>query len=391
MAGAPLRPRPRAEEDPFAPTGIAAGGFTLRPAIEFKGGTDSNPSRGGSAQRSALWVTAPELELRSNWARHEFRAEMRGTLTNYEDVPSVNGRSFDAKAAGRIDVTRDTRIDLETRAQMQTASPGTPDLPADLAKLPLRTTIGATAGVGQRFNRFELALKGSYDHIAWDDSLLTNGAIASNRDRNYDQLGALVRGSYELTPGVKPFVEVGSDTRRHALAFDFSGVARDSVGWSAKAGTSFEITRKLTGEIAVGYLTRSYKDASLPDLRGMIGEASLVWSATPLTTVRLIGKTTAEETILPGVSGALVRDARLEIEHAFRRWLVGTLKFAAGSDTYVGLAREDHRYGVAAELVYKMSRVAQLKGEVRREWRTSNVFGNDYAATILLGGIRLQR
>ena len=41
----PVRRRPPPEEDPFAPTGIHVGGFTLRPAIEVGGGYDTNPAR----------------------------------------------------------------------------------------------------------------------------------------------------------------------------------------------------------------------------------------------------------------------------------------------------------------------------------------------------------
>jgi hypothetical protein len=42
-------------------------------------------------------------------------------------------------------------------------------------------------------------------------------------------------------------------------------------------------------------------------------------------------------------------------------------------------------------LTYKLSRTAQLKGEVRRQWLTSNAAGADYTADIFLIGLRLQR
>ena len=54
--------------------------------------------------------------------------------------------------------------------------------------------------------------------------------------------------SYELTPGVKPFTEIEGDSRVHDLQFDRGGFARDSSGGYAKAGTSFEFSRLLTGE-----------------------------------------------------------------------------------------------------------------------------------------------
>jgi hypothetical protein len=49
-------------------------------------------------------------------------------------------------------------------------------------------------------------------------------------------------------PGVKPFVEVGGDTRIHDLQFDRDGLQRDSKSLTPRVGTTFDIARKLTGE-----------------------------------------------------------------------------------------------------------------------------------------------
>src|SRR5262249_46308426 len=170
------------------------------------------------------------------------------------------------------------------------------------------------------------------------------------------------------------------------LCFD-----RDADGITRKVGTTFEITRKLTGEISVGYLTRTYKDPQLPDLRGLIASSSLVWTATGLTSVKLTATSSADESTVPGVSGLFRRDVGIEVNHAFRRWLLGTLKVGWGLDEYVGLDREDKRYAASVGLVCKLSPQMQLKGELREVWLRSNVSGVDYTATVLLVGLRLQR
>ena len=48
---------------------------------------------------------------------------------------------------------------------------------------------------------------------------------------------------------------------------------------TARAGTTFELTRLLTGEASAGYLTRQYKDPTLPELSGLVADASLIWAA----------------------------------------------------------------------------------------------------------------
>lgn len=391
IAAAARRRAAAAEDDPYAPIGIRTGAFVLRPSIEVMGGYDSNAPRTSSGRGSALVTVTPELTVRSDWQRHSFGADIRSSYTAYRATPELDRPTLDAKMNGRIDVSRHTRVDLEGRVLVGTDNPGSPNLQAGLARLPIYTTVGGTAGVTQRFNRVEVGLKGSIDRTVYGASSLTDGTASSNADRNYNQYGTALRGSYELTPGVKPFVEVGFDNRVHDSETDASGLRRDSRGFSAKAGTSFELTRKLTGEFAVGHVTRTYADPTLADLRGMIVDGSLVWTVSALTAVKLNARSTAEESTQAGVSGALKRDVDLQVEHAFRRWLIGTAKLGYGLDTYQGSGREDQRYTASAALTYKLTRTVAVKGEFRQEWLRSNLPGNDYTASIAMLGIRLQR
>jgi hypothetical protein len=382
--------RRKPEDDPFEPVGLRTGAFMLRPAIETTAGYDSNPGRVRGGKGSAFIAPAAELLARSDWQRHEVAAEFRGSYTAYQATPELDAPNLAARLAGRIDVSERTRALLEGRYLLAATNPGLPGLPAGLADLPIVQTAGASAGMVHRFNRLELALKGTFDRVEWDDSKLTDGSIISNKDRDYNQYGVQTRASYELTPGVKPFVDVAVDTRDYDLAVDAGGVARSSDGIAVKGGTSFELTRTLVGEAAIGYVTRTYKDPSLPDLRGVLVDASLVWAATGLTNVKLNVATTPQETNLVGVSGVLSYDTTVQVDHAFRRWLIGTTKLSYGLDDFVGSSRQDQRYAASVALTYKLTRTFQLKGEARHEWRRSNEPGNDYEATVGLVGLRWQ-
>ena len=379
------------EDDPFAPVGIRAGAFLLRPALDLTTGYDTNPARTGGGPGSWLVIAAPQLKVNSDWERHELTASFRGSYSEYPQVPFANRPFFDAKVDGRVDVSRDSRVDLEARFLLSTENPGSPNLQADLAKLPIYTDVGGTAGIDRRFNRLVLSLRGNVDRIEYQDSLLTDGSSVSNKDRDYVQYGVQARAGYEVMPGLRPFVELDADTRIHDLAVDSSGFVRDSQGITPRIGTTFEITRKLTGEISVGYLDRTYKDPRLPDLRGLIADGSLVWAATGLTAVKLTARSIAEESTIPGVSGLFRREAGIEVDHAFRRWLIGIVKLGGGLDDYVGFNREDKRYFASLGLVYKLSRTMQLSGELREDLLRSNVTGVDYTATAFLVGMRLQR
>ena len=389
----PQRPRlrPVPEPDAFVPLGIRDGPLIWRPAIELDGGYDTNPARVRHGSGSSLFVVAPDLQLRSDWARHELRGDLRGSYTMYPSKPSLDRPAVDAKLGGRIDISRQTNIDLESRLLVGTDNPGSPNLRADLARLPIFTTLGASAGAAHRFNRFEIAAKGNVDRTVYQESELTDGSTASNDGRNYNQYGGQLRGSYDLLPGVRPFVQAGGDTRVHDMGVDSTGFRRDSNGVSGRAGSSFALTPLLTGEAALGYLVRRYDDPRLPDVSGLLVDASLIWTASALTSVTLAARTYVDESTVPGVSGTFRRDFGVAVDHAFRRWLIGSLKFGYGLDDYVGSPRVDERYLASAALIYRINRALQVKGEVRQEWMRSTDSAADYTASIFLLGLRLQR
>jgi hypothetical protein len=384
--------RPVVDDKPFDPVGIGAGSFRLRPAIELSGGYDTNPARtkaGGGA--SNFGVVAPELQVNSNWSRHELTANLRGSYTAYGSAPTFDRPAFDGRIDGRIDVTRLTRVDLESRLVVATDNPGSPNIQAGLARLPIYVDVGGSVGLGQRFNRFDVSLKGGVDRTTYQNSTFTDGTTASNDDRNFDQYSTQLRAGYELTPGVRPFVEINADTRRHDLAVDRFGIDRDSQGHAAKIGSTFELSRILTGQLAFGYLERTYTDPSLPNLKGPTLDGSLAWVASALTVVKLTALTSANESTLAGVSGVFTHEVGIEVDHAFRSWLEASLKLIGDRDVYVGLSRQDNRYAASAALTYKLTREMQVKGELRREWLTSNMAENNYQAYVALLGLRLQR
>jgi hypothetical protein len=389
----PQRTLPIAAGDAYSPIGIRGGSFLFFPAVELSTAYDSNPQRVPGGAGSSYFVVAPELQVRSDWSRHLLTADIRGSYTEYgrNFTPSLDRPYLDAKIDGRIDVSRETQVLLENRFVVSTDNPGSPNLQAGLAKLPINTTVGGTLGVAQEFNRLQVTVKSTVDRSTYADSVLTDGEIVSNADRNFDQYAGILRVGYELDPGLKPFVEVGEDARIHDQVCTCNGQQRDSTGLSAKLGGDLDLFGSLTGEVAVGYLERTYKDPTLPDISGVLVDGSLIWQATALTTARFTAASSVSETTVPGVSGTFSHDFNLQVDHALRRWLIGTLKAGYGRDDYVGSPRQDSRYFASASLIYKMTRTLQVKSEVREDWLTSSVTGVAYDATSFLVGLRLQR
>ncbi len=394
LGTAPHRPLPLAVGDPYEALGLRAGSFLLYPAVELSTGYDTNPQHVPGGASSPYWVFAPELQVKSDWSRHSLTANITGTYTDYTNnsfTPSLSRPYFNATVDGRIDVRHDTQILLENRYIISTDNPGSPNIQAGLAKLPIYMTVGGTLGLAQEFNRLQVTVKGTFDRTTYGNSLLTDGESVSNADRVYDQYGGILRVGYELNPGFKPFVEIDADERIYDLAFDSAGLQRNSRGTSFKAGSDINLFGSLTGEFAFGYLQRLYQDPTLPSIGGLIADGSLIWQATALTTAKLTATSTVSESILPGTSGEFSRDFTLQVDHAFMLWLIGSLQAGYGHDNYVGFGRQDNRFFTSGGLTYKLNRDLQLKGTIREDWLTSNVAGVDYHATSFLLGVRLQR
>jgi hypothetical protein len=382
-----------AEPDPYAALGIRAGSFLLFPSLDLSGAYSSNPERVPGGPPSAYVVAAPELRVQSDWERHALTADFSGSYTQYaaDLLPSLNVPYMNSKIDGRVDVTRDTQLNLELRGIINTDNPGSPNLQAGLAKLPLNFDVGETVGLTQQLNRLTMTFKGTFDRATYDNSLLTDGTISNNGDRNFDQYAGIGRFAYELDPGLKPFVEFEGDQRVHDEQYDRSGLQRESVGVTGKVGTAVNLFGSLTGEMAVGYVDRVYRDPTLPNVNGIIEDGALIWQPTALTTAKLSATSQVYETVLAGASGELSRDLTLEVDHAFRTWLIGVLKGGYGNDTYPGIILSDNRWFASAGIVYKLTREIQLRAELRQDWQVATESTFTYNATSVLLGLRLQR
>jgi hypothetical protein len=81
--------------------------------------------------------------VNTDWERHAFNADFRGTYTSYDTYHSLDRPSAIGNMNGRIDVTSLSRIDLLGRLVVGTDRPGSPFIQADLTRLPIYTTWAA--------------------------------------------------------------------------------------------------------------------------------------------------------------------------------------------------------------------------------------------------------
>jgi hypothetical protein len=383
--------RPKAEEEPYGPVGVRAGAFLLKPSIEVAEGFDDNPLRTQGGPGSRFTTVKSEVSARSDWSRHELSVDLRGSFTHYSDVDHNDRPDAAAIVRGRIDVAKTTRIELEEKALLTTQSAGTPDSVTGAKRPPNIYTLGSTAGVVQAFNRLELGLYGGFERNIYQNAELIGGGVVDLSDSNYNTYSTRLRASYEVTGGVKPFVEAAVDTRVFDHTVDASGIRRGSDGIKADVGIALDRPEIIKGEASIGYGRRTYDDPTLPNISGLMVDSSLVWKATPLTKVTLGVTSSIGESTLTGASGVFTHEAKVTVDHAFRRWLIGSAFASYALDDYRGIDRIDNRFTYGGALTYYLNRSFALRGELRQERLSSNNPGNNYTANIVLIGARLQR
>lgn len=384
------RKRPVAT-DPYEPLGVRVGNVVLRPVVGQSIGYDTNPNR-TQTQRRGSFVSLSEAELgvQSDWSRHELTGFLRGAYYDYPSNKEANRPEGSGRIGLRLDATRDTQLDVEGHYQVDTQRPGSPDLNAAVRERPLTFTEGGSAGVTHRFNRLIVSLRGSIDRADFDDAELTNGTRLSQADRNLTSYGTSLRVGYEVKPGFVPFGQAFVDRREYDQKVDSAGFARSSDGVGAKVGTTFELTRLVTGEVSAGFVDRSYKDPRLRDLVAPVAEGALSYALTPLTTVRATVSATVDETTIPNANGIQSVKGSVEVSHDLRRNLTVTAGLTAGNYAYQGVRIDEQSFGATLRADYRITRQIALRASYVHDQLKSSVSGSSYSTDVFLVGLRLQ-
>jgi hypothetical protein len=391
------KPLPKPDNAPFAPIGIGLSDVRLRPSLETSAGYDSNPNRVTTPLRASSVLRADgALNIQSEWSRHELKGDLRLGYADYPSVHAANRPDGAGVLAGRIDVTRDTQIDLGARYTLDTQRPGSPELPAGTAgttvtSRPIVFSSGATLGGAQRFNRLELSLKGTFDRTVNQNATQSDGTIIDLAANNFNAYGVTGRASYEISPKLKPFVETTADMRRYDQLLDQNGFERTSNGLSARGGAAFEVSSLLTGEASAGYGARKYQDPRLSNLNGPLVDAALIYAPTPLTRVTLRGTTSFAETSVANASGAVVSRLTLEVSHSLLRNVTITALGTFQNTNYRGVSLDEKYYNGTLRAEYNLTRTVAVRASYTFEKLKSTSPGNDYTANVFLLGLRFQR
>lgn len=386
----PVRQRPQPEADPFETPGRRFGSFILRSTIDAGAGyTDNAGNVGSNIRSSGFSRLASESKIDSNWSVHSLSLRSRTERQDYFTGDLEQRTNVDLEAKGRIDVRRDTTLDLGGTYKRAPDTSLSTNAGTTATGRPQVDTFGGNAAVTQRFSRYTLRLGGQVEQSRFGDTPLLGMAPQSNRDRDVTAQTVTLRAGYAVSEAVQPFVETAANKRDYAIGTDTRGLKKGSSGYVLRAGIAVDLGPKIKGEAALGYgQQRPYED-SLAAYGAMTLDGNLAWSVSPLTTLKMSAKTGVLDTTVTGASGGYSYDGGLSIEHTLRRNLLLTAGLGLGLDRFEGISRSDRRLSGTLGLLWQMNRTFGLRVAYTHQSTTSTISGNDSRSNTIEGGLRI--
>ena len=386
------RLRNRIEDSPYDPIGVDVGSLRLTPSVTQSFGYDSNPDQTQTGVKgSAYSRTEGSLGVVSTWSRNEFRASFNGGYNTYFSDPQADRPDATGTADYRYDLTRDAALDAEGRFALDTQRTGSPEVSSNATNRPIIATYGGSIGGTDTFGRTTLALHGSIDRTDYQNATDSTGVVQDLSSQDFNDYGLRLRATYEVTPVFRPFVDLFADDRIHDQKIDYTGYDRNSTGLTGQLGSSFEITRLITGEISGGYGQRSYEDPRLKNIDGPVFNGLVAYAVTPLTTISFRAATSFDETTVVGSSGTESRSATVEISHALLRNLSVTGALSYLNTKYVGVPITENTLAETLKAEYHLSRSLVATATFSHEKLNSTLAGASFDQDIALLGLRWQR
>jgi hypothetical protein len=347
------KPRP----GPYDPLGIPVASFYVFPRIGVDAIYDDNVYADNANKRSdELFLISPQLDVESNWSRHALQLSAGGEFGLHSDFTSEDYTDYHVDGRFRGDISYATKVLLLLGQRRDHQLRGDPEDVSGLTPTKYDTTE-ARGQINQAFGRFQASVGGRFLRRNFHDVEAVGGGLIDNSDRDGDVVTADARLAYEFSPGYSAYAEFSYNWRMFDNRIDKFGRAQDSEGYQAIVGVLFELTDLLEGELYGGYMRQDPDAPALLAISGPAFGASLEWSPSELTMVRLNAERSIQDSFLAATSSGYFSDrVRLSVSHKLRQNIDVTAYGEIGQDKYTGIDRTDHRYGGGISVGYNLNR-----------------------------------
>ena len=353
-------------------------------------GYTSNKQSAALGTAGAFSLSELNLQLRSQWARHELAVNAVGTYRDYFDRYIEPSPTVDIDASLRLDLVDGFVGTIGTSYSFQKEAATSTSLTQAVINEPGLHNFGAFARIQRTGQRFDFSLRTSISRTLYEDAKLSGGGILSQADRDLMTYGIEGRVTYQTGLAISPFVRASYSFNDYDWGVDRNGQNRDSAAYELRGGITANIGEKLNGEISAGFVNQQYVDPALASLAGLVVNASLDWSPQRDTNITLTLGSSLGGSTTAGDGGAITHQGAF----ALRKRMRDNLEVNGGlSVTYTnseGLGRIDTTYAATSGFEYWFSRTLSMTGQMTYTNLDSSSTPNSYDATEFVLGLKIQ-
>ena len=388
----PQIPSPRRVKsiNPYAPLGIDLGGIKLFPSLQVDSVYSSNATQASSNRPSTAGLhLKPTLRFESDWVRHSWTGQASGDITAYLKKDVASTKSIDLSNKFILDIRHDTHAEFDASYRLSQVGSEDSEVPSTAIGDRTDHTLIVDATIAHDYGPLTGSLKLGLTREIFEDVKLLGGGTEDNADRNNFTPSVGLRLAYTDPPALKPFIDVTYAPRFHDQKLDRNGLNRDSNGITASVGAMLDRSPIWSGEAALVYTLRDYRDSALATNSAFGINGNLTWKPTDLTSVALTLATGLTETSSATSSGSKNYSGRVDVTHALR----DNVNLLAG----IGVALEDGSAGTDKTLSSKLGVEWQINPDMAwaasydGTWFKSATPASDYNEQRISAGITLRR
>ena len=277
--------------------GISVGAFTLYPELTLLTGYDDNVfATPAPTVGSPFVVVRPQLDLRSDWSRHQVRLQAAGGFGFYPAASTQNYQNYLLQADGKLDIRYDMYATGLVAFRRATEALGTPNV--SFAQAPtVVDSLPVELGFNHRFNRLFYQLDVSATKYWYYDYSTIASLGLPSASRNRTEYEERFRVGYEVSDNLSFFIAPSMNQRVYVDVINIAGQQRDSQGWTVNVGADWILGPKTKLEAAIGTTSQNYTTAGTTT-SAFTFSLSGTWNGyEPLTLRPLINRTINESAL----------------------------------------------------------------------------------------------
>lgn len=318
----------------------------------------------------------PELNIVGALGKHRFYVEYNGDYAKFNDSSEADYLDHNVKIRSGLEHTVRLNSSFELGYIKEHEEPGSINrIQLDMSEYNkydqnyflAAINYGTDSAIGKlSFNYKRTDKKYSGQELAFLDNV---------NDRY------LARFTYRLAPNTKVYTEAVLTDFDYATGGNFE---LDNTFKRYRAGVSWELTGKLSGDINMGYQDRDYDLETLRDINGLAYDGKIDWLINTYTKLQMVAKRESIDSSLDEVGGFLRTSYGINVEHKLTpRLSLNTRAGYALDELVLSSEREDERYEFNMGFAYELTRRINIAAEYLHEQRDSTLLLAEYTANII--------